>query len=199
MPNQFDTNPSVDEQLLADVLLGDDRAARSLVSRLGPIIRWAAGRIASSDVREDLIQDVWKHLWSNNCRVLQCWDRSDPLAHYVAVVALNLMRDRLAQRKIPTVPLGDCPEPTDPDNPALTLEVRQLRECLENAKGRLSESHRDLIHMRHELGLKHKEIASKLGKTIGYVGTSLARAERHLREKLLQTCADHLGNFRSIF
>jgi RNA polymerase sigma factor (sigma-70 family) len=199
MPNHFDTNPAVDEQLLADVLLGDDRAAHILVIKLGPIIRRVADRIAPSDLREDLIQEVWTHLWSNNCRVLQRWDRRGPLVHYVAVVASNRMRDHLARCKIPTIPINDCPDHPDPDNPGLALEVRQLRDCLEKAKGHLSKSYRDLIYMRHELGLKHKEIAANLGKTIGYVGSTLARAERHLREKLVQACADHLGSFRSIF
>jgi hypothetical protein len=46
MPNHFDTNLAMDEQLLANVLLGDDGAARILVSRLAPIIRCVAGRIA---------------------------------------------------------------------------------------------------------------------------------------------------------
>ena len=77
--------------------------------------------------------------------------------------------------------------------------MAQLAECLERAKGRLSKMHRDLIHMRHELAFKHQEIAAKLGKTIGYVGSTLARAERYLREQIIETCADHLGSFRTIF
>jgi RNA polymerase sigma factor (sigma-70 family) len=122
------------------------------------------------------------------------------LVHYVATVASNLMRDRLAKRAIVTQPIDDdCPDHPDPDDPARTVEVAQLAECLEKAKGRLSQMHRDLIHMRHELALKHQEIATQLGKTIGYVGTTLARAERYLREEIIETCADHLGSFRSIF
>jgi RNA polymerase sigma factor (sigma-70 family) len=199
MPDPFDANPAVYEKLLAKVLLGDNGAARTLVSRLAPIIRRVATRFAPPDLGEDLIQEVWTHLWSGNCRVLQKWDRSGPLVHYVAVVASNLMRDRLARRTILTEPIEDCPDPPDSDDPARTVEVRQLAECLEKAKGRLSQMHRDLIYMRHELALKHQEIATKLGTTIGYVGTTLARAERYLREEILETCADHLGSFRSIF
>jgi RNA polymerase sigma factor (sigma-70 family) len=200
MSDPFDTNPAPDEELLADVLLGDDGAARKLVNLLAPMIRRVAGRVAPPNLREDLIQEVWTHLWGDNCRVLQKWDRSGPLVHYVATVASNLMRDRLAKRAIVTQPIDDdCPDHPDPDDPARTVEVAQLAECLEKAKGRLSQMHRDLIHMRHELALKHQEIATQLGKTIGYVGTTLARAERYLREEIIETCADHLGSFRSIF
>ena len=109
------------------------------------------------------------------------------------------MRDRLAIRTIKTEPIDRCGNLPDPDDPVLTVEVAQLAECLERAKNRLSKVHRNLIHMRHELALKHQEIASKLGKTIGYVGATLARAERKLRDETVKTCADHLGSFRSIF
>jgi RNA polymerase sigma factor (sigma-70 family) len=199
MPDRFDTSPADCDQLLAKVLLGDNGAARTLVSLLAPIIRRVAGRIAPPNIREDLIQEVWTHFWSQNCRVLQKWDRSGPLIHYVAVVASNLMKDRLAIRAIVTEPIDNCPDPPDPDDPARAVEVRQLAECLEKAKARLSQMHRDLIYMRHELAMKHQEIANRLGKTIGYVGTTLARAERYLREEIMETCGNHLGSFRSIF
>jgi RNA polymerase sigma factor (sigma-70 family) len=163
------------------------------------MIRRVAGRLAPPGLREDLIQEVWKHLWSHNCRVLQKWDRSGPLAHYIAIVASNLMRDRLARRAIVTQSIDDCLDLHDTDDPGRTVEVRQLAECLERAKARLSQMHRDMIHMRHELAMKHQEIATKLGKTIGYVGSTLARAERYLRDEILETCADHLGSFRSLF
>src|SRR3974377_1679531 len=108
------------------------------------------------------MQEVWTHLWSDNCRVLQKWNRSGPLVHYVAVVASNLMRDRLAKRTIVTEPIDDYPDPADPDDPARIAEVTQLAECVESAKGRLSKMHRDLIHMRHELALKHQELETQL-------------------------------------
>jgi RNA polymerase sigma factor (sigma-70 family) len=198
MPNRFDTNPAVYEQLLAKMLLGDNGAARSLVSLLAPVIRRVANRYHPADLREDLIQEVWAHLWSRNAHALQQWDGHGPFVHFVSIVASNLMRDRLARRTVPTDPIEDCPDPRDPDDPERTLEVRQLASCLEKAKGHLSRMHRELIHLRHELGLKHQEIASKLDKTIGYVGSTLARAERYLREEILDACADHLGSFRSI-
>jgi len=198
MPDPFDSAAAC-EELLAKVLLGDDGAARMLVSRLAPMIRRVAVRLAPTELTEDLIQEVWKHLWSNNCRVLQKWDRSGPLAHYVAIVATNLMKDHLARRAIATQSIDDCPDLQDPDDPARTVEVQQLAECLEKAKARLSQTHREMIHMRHELAMKHQEIAIKLGRTIGYVGGTLARAERYLREEILETCADHLGSFRSLF
>ena len=73
MPDPFDTNPAAYEKLLAKVLLGDNGAARAS-GELGWLQSFAASLIACPsrpDLREDLIQEVWTHLWSNNCRVLQ--------------------------------------------------------------------------------------------------------------------------------
>jgi RNA polymerase sigma-70 factor (ECF subfamily) len=203
MPNHFDTDPALHERLLARVLLGDNGAARQLARDLSPVIRSAVYRVARGrprELREDLIQEVWAHLWSENCRVLQLWDRRGPLVHYVTIVAGNRTRDLLEKRTLATVPMDGLPDPPDPDDdPERTFEVQQLTECLARAKQRLSQTHRDLIHLRHELALKYEEIAQQLGKSIGYVGTTLRRAERYLREELLETCADHLGRFRSFF
>jgi RNA polymerase sigma factor (sigma-70 family) len=195
MADRFDTNPALYEQLVAKVLLGDDGAARLLVSLL---IRRIANRYNPVSIRDDLIQEVWSHLWANNCRVLQQWNRTGPFVHFIAVVASRLMKSRIAQLPPQTDPIEDCPEPPDADDPEHTVEVRQLRTCLEKAKSRLSQMHRELIHLRHELGLQHREIAAKVGKTIGYVGSTLARAERYLREEVIDACADHLDSFHSI-
>lgn len=200
MPDRFDTNPAVDTRLIADVLLGKEGAARALVSRLAPIIRRVANRLAPPEHRKDLIQEVWTHLWKQNCRVLQRWDRRGPLVHYVAVVASNLIRDRLqAQGNPPPISINNCSDPPDPDDPERLLAVRQLAKCIEEAKGRLSTTYREIIHLRHEMGLKHREIAATLAIPIGSVGNTLARGERYLRDELLRLCADLVGDFRAIF
>lgn len=199
MPDPFEHEPDEYQCLMAQVLLGDNGAARTLVSRLAPLIRRVVSRRAPPSVKEDLIQEVWAHLWARNCLVLQRWDRQGPFVHYVAVVAQNLVRDRLASLPRPTAPMQGAPDLADPDDPERMLQTRQLAECIERAKERLSQTHRQLIHLRHEVGLKHREIADRLGRTVGYVGGSLARAERYLRDELLETCRDHLGWVRSIF
>jgi RNA polymerase sigma factor (sigma-70 family) len=199
MSDRFDTDPCADEGLVAKVLLGDQSAARALVSRFAPLIRRVVSRESPREFREDFIQEVWAHLWAQNCRALQRWDRHSPLINYLAVVARNLVRDRMAVRRVPTEAMGNHPEPVDPDDPSHAIEVTQLMECLEKAKARLSQTHREIIRLRHELSLKHQEIAGKLGRSLGYVGTTLARAERYLRDEILESRGDHLGIFKSIF
>jgi RNA polymerase sigma factor (sigma-70 family) len=198
MREPFDTDPAGDEKLVAEVLLGNDGAARALVDRLSPIIR-AVSRRAPGEQREDLIQEVWVHIWSQNWRVLQKWDRSGPLVNYVAVVASNFIKDRLSRRTVSTTPVEEFPDIPDPRDPEEEADAEALTRCVEQAKSRLSQMHRELIHLRHELDLSYKDIAEKLGRTMGYVSGTLARAERYLREEIADACADRLGSFRSLF
>jgi RNA polymerase sigma-70 factor (ECF subfamily) len=199
MPDHFDTRSAHHERLLARVLLGEDDAAQQLVGELAPVIRRMAGAVARGrhrHLREDLIQEVWAKLWSGNCRVLQGWDKRGPLVNYVWVVAMNFMRDLL--RHVPvTESLDGLPEPPDAGDLEQMVEVEQLAGCLAKAKLRLSPNHRRLIQLRHEEDLTHQEIADRLNSTKGYVGPTLSRAERRLRDEVLIVCADHLIRFRS--
>jgi RNA polymerase sigma-70 factor (ECF subfamily) len=205
MSSQFDTNPAVDQELIADVLLGDRQAHDKLADRIGPVIRAAAYR-APRDLREDLINEVWVHFSNINWRVLQKWDARGPLAHYVMVVARNFITDRLRHTGRPELPIDDVPEETpelvDDEHPERQIAEREritgTVRCVQSAKARLSETHRTIIELRHDLDLTYQEIADRLNRTIGYVSGTLARAERALADKILELCGDHIGRLQRI-
>ena len=73
-----------------------------------------------------------------------------------------------------------------------TLLASQLARCIERARENLSAMHRRLIELRHDCDMKHQEIAEVLGRSIGYVSGTLARAERYLGEEIKEACGDHL-------
>jgi RNA polymerase sigma factor (sigma-70 family) len=205
MPSRFDVDPVVDQRLVADVLLGDGRASRRLADRTGPVIRAAASRVPR-DIREDVIQDVWVHLSDKNWRVLQKWDGRGPLAHYIFVVARHHTMDRLRRAGRRELAIDDLPElpaePVEAGNPeGQMLERERMAErakCVNRAKTCLSDSHREMISLRHDSGLKLREMAERLNKTIGYVSGTLARAERALADKILELCGDHIGGLAQI-
>lgn len=207
MPDPFETDPEYWQALLANLLLGHVSAGRKLYNLLDPTIRCVANRLIGRGTRQelknDLVQDVWVHLCKNNYRVLQQWSGNRPLQHYIAVVASNKMRDQLSRSNRPEDPPDPDNQLHDPpatgDDPERALEVKQFAECRERAKARLSETYRTLIDLRHGKEMKHREIAELLGKTTGYVGPALARAERHLRDEIRATCPDLIDSFQSIF
>ena len=40
--------------------------------------------------------------------------------------------------------------------------------------------------------MKLREVAEVLGKSVNYVSSTLARAERYLRDEVKEACGDHL-------
>jgi RNA polymerase sigma factor (sigma-70 family) len=147
---------------------------------------------------------------------MQQWNRTGPFINYIAVVASNLIRDRLARMAPIPVHRGQSgraddeeeeseierlPDPNSPDEDELVrrLDVQRLAECVKSAINRLSETYRHIIQLRYGRDLTHEQIAQKLGKTTGYVGPTLRRAEKYLREEVRETCGDHLGDFDPIF
>jgi RNA polymerase sigma factor (sigma-70 family) len=201
MPDPFD-NPEEFRPFLANVLLGDRLAERELWSHLDPTIRRAVNKLvplASLDLKEDLIQGVRAHLSVRNFRVLQRWNAQGPLLGFVWVVARNRVLDQLEALPPPAESMEEFADPAGPDDPEQNVVRMQLAEgraeCIKRARERLSRGDQEIIHLRHDLNLKHREIAARLGRTLGYVGPTLARAERRLRNKLRETCRDHLGIF----
>jgi RNA polymerase sigma factor (sigma-70 family) len=200
-PSRFDTD--VDSGLLADVLLGDERAIRVFVKRMMPVVAKAAQR-APLHIRPDAIQDAWLYLCDRNFLVLQKWRRSGLLANYVMIVARNRVfdflrrhRDDLRRRGAEVWQIEEairCPdELIDHNSPEQQVLEFERDGCLERAKESLSEKHRQLIVLRYDRDLKLREIAVQLDRTVGAVSATLARAECALRDKVLEICGDHLG------
>lgn len=190
MPDRY-RDIAEDVALLAKVLEGDDAAAHELVRYLGPVVRRAASRRASGSVRDDLVQDVWRHLWQSNCRVLQRWNRERPLLSYVATVARNHIIDQLRRQPVAAHEMDtNIPDPAEDAETALLAS--QLAGCIEEARQNLSDTHRKLIELRHDCDMKLREVAEVLGKSVNYVSSTLARAERYLRDEIKEACGEHL-------
>jgi RNA polymerase sigma factor (sigma-70 family) len=200
-PSRFDTD--VDSGLLADVLLGDERAIRVFVKRMMPVVAKAAQR-APLHIRPDAMQDAWLHLCNRNFLVLQKWKRSGPLANFVMIAARNRVFDFLRRHRDDLHCRGAdvwqieeairCPdELIDHNSPEQQILAFEREGSLEKAKASLSEKHRQLIILRYDRDLKLREIAEQLGRTIGAVSATLSRAENALRKKVLEACGDHLG------
>lgn len=190
MPERY-RDIAEDVALLARVLEGDRAAAEEIVRYLGPVVRRIAASRARGSVRDDLVQDVWRHLWQTNCQVLQHWNRERPLLSYVATVARNHIIDQLRRQPVAAHEIDtNIPDPAE--DAETTLLASQLARCIERARENLSAMHRRLIELRHDCDMKHQEIAEVLGRSIGYVSGTLARAERYLGEEIKEACGDHL-------
>jgi RNA polymerase sigma factor (sigma-70 family) len=110
---------------------------------------------------------------------------------YVAMVARNHIIDQL--RRMPAATDEIDPNIVDPTEDAeTTLLASQLAGCIKRARQSLSAPHRKLIELRHDGDLKLREVAEVLGRPINYIASTLARAERYLRQEIRKVCGDHL-------
>ena len=69
-------------------------------------------------------------------------------------------------------------------SPDEILEKEEFSHILSEGVRRLSPVQRRIFNLRHQDGLKIKEIASCLGKAEGTIKTHLYQAHRKLRDKL---------------
>lgn len=183
--------------MVADVLALAPGAAKQFFDFVKPLIVTIVRRYVGLEDRDHVLNGVLVHIWKANWRVLRKWDGQSPLRGYLAAVVKNFCVDHVRNRPPPFVPIGEdsvsVPDESPHANPAVTDWARRVRECLGRALERLSETYRRIINLRHFEGLSHQEIAVKLGKTVGYVGPTLARAEGYLRQEVLEICPDEAG------
>jgi RNA polymerase sigma-70 factor (ECF subfamily) len=160
--------PDSTQQLLESARSGDAGALDRLFARhLAPLRRWASGRLPrwARDVADtqDLVQDT----------MLQVFKRVDSfeargegaLQVYLRQAMLNRIRNEFrSHRRRPGLATIDEDAPAARTSP-LEHAIRQEQlDRYDAAMARLSETERDLIVARVELGLTYEEMAEALGK-----------------------------------
>jgi RNA polymerase sigma-70 factor, ECF subfamily len=161
-------DPESSIELLQRVKAGDHDALERLLTRyLGPLRRWAHGRLPQwardlSDT-QDLVQDsVVKTL-----RQLQDFEPAGPgaLQAYLRSAVMNRIRDELrrASRRPPPVELDDefASGATSPLEGAIGKEALGRYHA---ALAQLGEETRELVIARVELGMSYEELAAIFDK-----------------------------------
>jgi RNA polymerase sigma-70 factor, ECF subfamily len=105
---------------------------------------------------EDITQNVFAKLIT---AIGKYEERSVPFAAWIMRVARNATLDHLRARR--QIPVEDV-RTSDPRDERLGVERRQ---CLKAALATLPEQQREVLVLRHVVGLSPAEIASRMGKT----------------------------------
>jgi RNA polymerase sigma-70 factor, ECF subfamily len=106
-------------------------------------------------------------------------------------ITTNLCRDRLRRRRFTATSLDG---PTPLNDPALrfepvagwdeALDQRVLAGRLDAAIARLPDDQREVVILRHRLGLSYEDMCGTLGVPLGTIKSRLARALAALRDDL---------------
>lgn len=179
-----------DAVLLYQAQKGDEQAFGELASRYqGKLAMYVRQIVGEEETARDIVQEAFCKAWAN-------LDRFDPtyrFSTWLFRIAHNLAVDSLRRRKQVTVPLESVDEegevwqlplPTSTRNPLEQLANKELALALEKEVAKLPPRLRELIVLRHVLGLAYQEIADLKGLPLGTVKNKLFRAHSVLREAL---------------
>jgi RNA polymerase sigma-70 factor (ECF subfamily) len=183
--------PDDDGAILARVLAGDENAFATLIRRYEPKLRvYVNGIVSVEEEARDLVQETfiraWRHLDQYNSRFR--------FSTWLFRIAHNIAIDYLRRRKQPTLSLelGEDHEgeslrldPADARRgPLGELANRELAEAMAREIEHLPPSYRELVTLRHLVGLSYNEIAELKELPLGTVKNKLFRAHSVLRENL---------------
>ena len=187
--------PMGDATLVARVRRGDQAALGEIFNAYYSLLcGFAASYVGTVAGAEDLVQELFLHLWTTRA----AWDVRGGLRAYlfgaVRNRALNVEAHRQVERRLQplravgggmVLDAGDVPGhgggPASPDAALLAADAeRTVGAVLE----RLPERLRAVVHLRWRVGLSYAEIAATLGVSEKAVEHRIARALKVLRRRL---------------
>jgi RNA polymerase sigma-70 factor (ECF subfamily) len=176
--------PEQDQQLLIQIAAGSQSAMEQLYQHFeSRLYHFALNRLHDSFEAADVVNEVMLQVWRGAAR----FQGRSKVSTWVFGIAHNKIVDRL--RKLGRARLDEIdPQQPDEDAPMLADVVAaveasgRLRECIE----RLSDAHRQVVHLAFFEDLPYPEIAEILACPQGTVKTRMFHARRQLKQCLQQ-------------
>jgi RNA polymerase sigma-70 factor (ECF subfamily) len=166
-------------QNLESFLRNRQKELLELLDRSGATLYVLLTRLTlREDIAEELMQDLFIKL--SNAR---CSNDIRDMDLYARRAAINLAFDWRRKRKYKTVPLELVNEPVSNVSSPLAelIQAEQFQELLD-AVGRLNETSREVLVMRHIQQESYDYIAGQLGKTAHQVRALCSKAVSSLRD-----------------
>lgn len=171
-----------EQPLLPLIAQGEMAAVEQFVERYGGLI-WSIARKSTRITHdaEDLVQEIFLHLWKNAASFRL--DRGSEIS-FISVVARRRVVDRI-RRRSSTIQVISLDEP--PVNRVVTgglnsLEmaddVHKARQCLEQLSART----REVLIMILQDGMSHQEVSNSKGIPLGSVKSFARRGLIFLRD-----------------
>ena len=181
--------PPAEAALLARLRAGDESACEALfLAHHEALWRFAYGHVRSSDVAEEIVQEVFLQLWRDRARLdvrtsVRAWlygaVRNQALNHVRHERVVHRLADRVARAEVTpddappamSTPLADV---------QATLESNELDAVVARAIAALPEKRRTAMSLRWAHDLSAPEIARVIGTTPEAVRVLLTRARQEL-------------------
>jgi RNA polymerase sigma-70 factor, ECF subfamily len=187
MPTECNYAAMPDEGLVA-AAQGEDMAAfEELVARhRDKIYARAFSMMRNEDAAVDLSQEAWVKGWQR----LRQFQGEASFVTWMTRIVINLCLDQLRkQKRLRADSIEQMDEelggverhmPIITPNPTEGLEQQELRQRIDKALAQLSYEHRTVLVLHEFEELEYKEIAKKMGCSIGTVMSRLFYARRKM-------------------
>ena len=173
---------------------GDTRAFDRLVTKhRGKIYAMILNMVKNDADAWDLSQEAFIKAW----KALPKFEARSRFSTWLFRICHNVVYDWLRKRRIQgdgelndevfdsaRIDPGAATAPSQDKRPDDALEQSELRAQLDDAIGKLSEQHREVILLREVQGLDYKEIAEIIGSSLGTVMSRLHYARKKLQNYL---------------
>lgn len=172
-----------DEQLLARVGEGDERALAALYSRYGSIVfGFVLARAPDHGVAEEVSADVWLGCW----RSARAFRGDSRVLTWLLGIAKRQIYVHTRRKQLPQVPLDEeaYELPTDDPNPAELVISAEATRALLDSLDALPAELMEVVRLAWVHELPYDDIASVVGVPVGTVKSRISRARRVLQEVL---------------
>jgi RNA polymerase sigma factor (sigma-70 family) len=174
--------PRTDEELLAAIARGDERALAELYDRLGRVAYGLALRVVRDPaLAQDAVQDAFLGVWRTAAAFdprrgrAQTWLLT--LVHRRAVDVVR-REDRRRGEQLEDAPIASGAS-TDEE-----ASVREQRRAVQAALAQLPVDQREALELSYYGGLSQSELAERLGIPLGTVKSRVFAGLAKLRELL---------------
>jgi RNA polymerase sigma-70 factor (ECF subfamily) len=163
--------------------MASDAADRLLAEHAPALRNFLGARCRDAELAAELMQEVAARLVTAAARLKR---NNGNQRAYVYRVAVNVWHDYLRRQLVrrragPLVTASArCAAPAADEH---VLE-RELREAVSRAVAALPQAQREVVRLRHEHGLKFREIAERLDRPVGTVLTQMRAALAKIRAAL---------------
>ena len=187
MSRKLDYPSAEDEALVRAAQKGDMRAFEELVARhRDKIYARAFSMMRNTEEAIDLSQEAWVKAWQR----LNQFQGTASFVTWMTRIVINLCLDQLRKlKRLRAESIEQLDEdlggverqmPVVTPNPTERLERSELRLRIDKALGQLSYEHRTVLILHEFEDLEYKEIAKRMGCSIGTVMSRLFYARRKM-------------------
>ena len=191
MSQQHDMSALNDTDLVRAAQKGDMGTFEELVARhRDKIYARAFSMMRNEDEALDLSQEAWVKGWQ---RLVQ-FQGDSSFVTWMTRIVINLCLDQIRKQKRQRAESIEVLEeesggverymPVSTPNPSAGLERTELRRRIDRALSQLSEEHRTVLVLHEFEELEYKQIAKRMGCSIGTVMSRLFYARRRMSSLL---------------